>query len=82
MKISMEPRNMGGYVSFFLDNPTINIVERYDVRLYRYGTWAREIMFLVISKKIRLAYHPESGENEMKTGDKCYQPSYLNRILS
>ena len=40
-RISKETRNMGGCVSYFVDNPMINIGGCYDVQICGYITWVK-----------------------------------------
>ena len=47
LRISMEPRKMGGYVSYFEDNPIIHMGGNYGVRLRGFDPWAKQIMALV-----------------------------------
>ena len=41
MRISMEPINMGGCVSYFVDNPMVNIGGFYYVCICGYITWEK-----------------------------------------
>ena len=52
MIISMEHRNVVGYISYFVNNNTINIGGHYAVHLCGYDTWAIDIMSLIIYTQI------------------------------
>ena len=78
LRISMEPRKMGGYVSYFRDPPQVHLGVGYNVRLIGFEPWARNIMPLLRFKQIRSAFHPEAGRSEL-TGDKCHQLRYFIR---
>ena len=71
LKILLEPRNMGGYTSYFTENPTVRIGDGYMVQLRGYDAWAKEVMSLVRFKQIRSAFHPEAGDTACN--DKCHQ---------
>ena len=81
LRISMEPRKMGGYASYFQDPPVIRLGVSYSVRLTGFDPWAREIMTLLRFKQIRSAFHPEAGRSEL-TGDKCHQLRYFIRTFN
>ena len=44
LKISLEPRKNGRYVSYFTENPTVRIGDGYMVELKGYNAWAKEVM--------------------------------------
>ena len=77
LRISLEPRKMGGYDSYFIEDHTIVLANGYTVTLTGYSPWAKDIMTLVRFKQIRSAFRPES-EN-MDRGDKCYQLRWFIR---
>ena len=52
LRISMDPRKMGGYTSYFQDNPTVYMGGNYGVRLRGFNPWAKQIMALIRFKKI------------------------------
>ena len=81
LRISMEPRKMGGYESYFQDPPQIHLGVGYNVRLTGFEPWARNVMPLVRFKQIRSAFHPEAGKSEL-TGDKCHQLRYFIRAFN
>ena len=72
----MEPRKMGGYVSYFQDNPHVHMGGNYNVRVRGLDPWAKQIMALIRFKQIRSAFHPEAGLSDL-TGDKCHQLRYF-----
>ena len=80
LRISLEPRKMGGYVSYFTDNPTVVCGDGYSIQLRGYDPWARDVMTLVRFKQIRSAFHPES-ENS-RCNDKCHQLRYFIRLFN
>ena len=80
LRISMEPRKMGGYVSYFEENPVINIGDHYSVQLRGYNPWAKNVMSLSRFKQIRSAFHPEAGDSDC--GDKCHQLRYFIRMFN
>ena len=71
LRISLEPRKMGGYESHFSENNTITLAIGYISILRGYNGWAKEIMSLVRLKQIRSAFRPEFHRNDVT--DKCYQ---------
>ena len=82
LRISMEPRKMGGYKLYFQDALQIHLgVGGNNVCLTGFEPWARNIMTLVRFKQIRSAFHPEAGRSEL-TGDKCYQLQYFIRTFN
>ena len=80
LRISLEPRKMGGYCTYFADNTTLHLDSNYSVQLRGYNAWAKEIMPLIRFKQIRSAFHPETGESEC--GDKCHQLRYFIRMYN
>ena len=78
----MEPINMGGCSSYFLDNHVVNIGGRYDVRLRGHIPWGKEIMPLIGFEQISSAYHTDSVESEIQIYEKCYQLYYLIQIFN
>ena len=60
LQISLEPRKMGGYPSYFTDQSSLGIGTNYSVHLRGYKPWAKDVMTLVRFKQIRSAFHPES----------------------
>ena len=60
LRISLEPRKMGGYPSYFTDQSSLGIGTNYSVHLRGYKPWAKDVMTLVRFKQIRSAFHPES----------------------
>ena len=77
LRISLEPRRMGGYTSYFQDNPTITLSTGYSVQLRGFDAWAKDVMPLIRFKQIRGAFHPETGTSQC--GDKCHQLRYFIR---
>lgn len=77
LRISMEPRKMGGYTSYFQENPLVNLASGYSVQLRGFDPWAKEVMPLIRFKQIRGAFHPEAGLS--MCGDKCHQLRYFIR---
>eukprot|EP00957_Ditylum_brightwellii_P160927 12252009-Ditylum_brightwellii.AAC.1 len=71
LRISMESRRMGGYVSYFQDDPIPNLGYGYHVGLCDYGSWAKEVMLLDYLHQIWPAFHPECGDST-EIGDKCH----------
>ena len=47
LRIRMEPRKMGGYTSYFQDNPVIKLASGNPVQLRGYDPWAKEILFII-----------------------------------
>ena len=78
LRISMEPRKMGGYATYFQDNVYMDTGGGYKVKLRGFTCWAKEIMPLDRFKQIRSAFHPEAGDNK-ESGDKCHQLRYFIR---
>ena len=63
LRISLEPRKMGGYSTYFTDASTIHLDSDYFIQLRGYNAWAKEIMPLIRFKQIRSAFHPEARES-------------------
>ena len=80
LRISLEPRKMGGYCSYFTENPVITIGDGYSIQLRGYEPWAKDIMTLVRFKQIRSAFHPEADKS--LCNDKCHQLRYLIRLFN
>ena len=77
LRISLEPRKMGGYDLYFIEDHTIVLSNGYTVTLTGYSPWTKDIMTLVHFKQIRSAFFPES--ESIKCGDKCYQLQWFIR---
>jgi hypothetical protein len=80
LRISLEPRKMGGYSLYFTDSPTVHIGDGYSIELRGFDPWAKEIMSLVRFKQIRSAFHPEA-ENSI-CNDKCHQLRHFIRMFN
>ena len=77
LRISLEPEKMGGYTSYFQDNPVITMGTGYSVQLRGFDPWAKDFMSLIRFEQIRDAFHPEAGKTQC--GDKCHQLWYFIR---
>ena len=77
LRISLEPRKMGGYESYFIEDHSIILSNGYTVILTGYIPWAKDIMTLLRLKQIRRTFCPES--ESINRGDKCYQLRLLVR---
>ena len=75
--ISLKPRKMGGYDSYFMEDHTILLSNGYTVTLTGYSSWAKDIITFVRFKKIRSSLHPES--ESINRGDKCHQLRWFIR---
>ena len=80
LRISIEPRKMGEYLSYFTDQSSLGIGTNYSVHLRGYEPWAKDVMTLVRFKQIRSAFHPESGRSN--NNDKCHQLRYFIRLFN
>ena len=60
LRISMEPRKMGGYTSYFQENPVVSLANGYSVQLRGFDAWAKDIMPLIRFKQIRGCILPGS----------------------
>ena len=80
LRISLEPRKMGGYITYFSEEPVIAMGSTYRCKLRGYEPWAKRIMSLVRFKQIRSAFHPETGTS--LCGDKCHQLRYIIRMFN
>jgi len=61
----MEPaRKMGGYTSYFQDNPLVHLASGYSVQLRGFSPWAKDVMPLICIKQIRGAFHPEARSSQ------------------
>ena len=52
LRISMEPRKMGGYASYFQENPIVNLSSGYSVQLRGFDPWAKDVMPLIDQRGI------------------------------
>ena len=77
LRISLSPRKMGGYDSYFNDNINVTLSNGYSTNLRGYGTWAKEIMSLLRFKQIRSAFRSETIQ--VDSNDKCYQLRWFIR---
>eukprot|EP00957_Ditylum_brightwellii_P103090 7856037-Ditylum_brightwellii.AAC.1 len=68
LRISMEPRRMGGYVSYFQDDTILNLGQGYHVVLHGYTSWSTKVMALDHFCQICSASCPEFGDST-ETGD-------------
>ena len=59
--ISIEPRNMGGYTSYFMEDTIIHLYHGYYVQLRGYDDWTKYVMNIIRFKQIRSYFHPEAG---------------------
>ena len=71
---------MGGYSSYFTENPMVRVGDGYIVELQGYGSWANEVMPIIRFKQIWSAFHPEAGE--ISRYDKCHQLCYFIRMFN
>ena len=77
LRISLEPRKMGGYESYFSENITVSLASGYSSTLRGYNAWAKDIMSLVRFKQIRSAFRSEYHRYDVN--DKCYQLRWFIR---
>ena len=77
LRISLEPRKMGGYESYFVENQSLTLASGYTASLRGYNAWAKDIMSLVRFKQIRSAFRSECHQYDIN--DKCYQLRWFIR---
>ena len=77
LRISLEPRKMGGYQSYFTEQLSITASNGYSTSLRGYHAWAKDIMSLLRFKQIRSAFRSECDRYD--PNDKCYQLSWIIR---
>ena len=77
LRISLEPRKMAGYESYFVESKTVHLGQGYGLVLRGYNAWAKDIMTLVRFKQIRSAFRPEADVYDKF--DKCNQLRYFIR---
>ena len=77
LRISPEPRKMGGYESYFVEDQSITLCNGYSTSLRGYNAWAKDIMTLLRFKQIRSAFRSEC--NRFDPNDKCYQLRWFLR---
>ena len=75
LRISIEPRNIEGYTSYFEPISSICCGKGYTVIFEAYVIWATKIMTISRLRFIRFAYHTEFRESAV--GDKCHQMRFL-----
>ena len=66
---------MGGYLSYFVEDPTIRLGRGYSVQLGGYDVWGGYFMTLIKFKQKFSAYHPEIIK--YFCGDKCHKMHYF-----
>ena len=71
---------MGGYVSYFVENPMIHLGHGYVVQLRGYYAWVKDIITLIRFKYIPSHFHPEAGY--YFCGEKCHQLRYFIQIFN
>ena len=77
LRISLEPRKMGGYESYFTEQLSITASNGYSTSLRGYHAWAKDIMSLLRFKQIRSAFRSECDRYD--PNDKCYQLRWIIR---
>ena len=77
LRISLEPRKMGGYESYFVEDQSITLCNGYSATLRGYNAWAKDIMTLLRFKQIRSAFRSEC--DRFDPNDKCYQLRWFIR---
>ena len=77
LRISLEPRKMGGYTSYFQNSHSITLASGYSCTLQGYNAWAKDVMTLVRFKQIRCAFRLES--HRFDPNDKCFQLRWFIR---
>ena len=75
--ISLEPRKMAGYESYFVKSKMVHLGHGYGLELRGYNAWAKEIMSLVRFKQIRSVFRPEVDVFDKL--DKCAQLRFFIR---
>ena len=80
MRISVEPCNMGGYLSYFVEDLMIQLYHIHAVKLRVYDYWGRYIMPIIIPKQIHIAFHSEARTSF--GGEKCHQMCYFIRVFN
>ncbi len=65
LKMSIDNRQLGGYVSYFKASDIVHCSSTEAVQLTHYHPWAREVFNLCCFKQIRAAMHPELGHTEI-----------------
>ena len=80
LQIPIDPRKMGGYVLYFVDNPMINLCHVYVVQLRGYYAWAKYIITLIRFKYIPSDFHPEAGY--YFCGEKCLHLCYFIQMFN
>ena len=73
--ISVDPQNMGEYLSYFVDDTMIHLGYEYYFQLRGYDAWAEYIMNLIRFREITSAFYPESGTSFCR--EKCYWLRYF-----
>ena len=76
--ISIEPRNIGGWPSYFADDPVIHLGCLYSVQIRGYDAWSKYFTTLIRFKHIRSDFHPEAGT--YLCGEKYHRLCYFIRI--
>ena len=80
LRMSIEPRHLGGYEAYFHPSTSIQAGKNYSVQLSGYVGWAATVMSLGRFRQIRSAFHPEAGISSV--GDKCHQLRFLIRSIN
>ena len=77
LRISLEPRKMGGYETYFVESKSVHLGHGYELQLRGYHAWAKDVMPLVWFQQIRSALRPEADVTDKY--DKCAQLRFFIR---
>ena len=75
LQISIDPRKMGRYLSYFVDYTMIHLGHGYSVQLRGYYAWEKDVMTLIRFKYKCSAFHPEAGTSFCR--EKLHQLRYF-----
>jgi hypothetical protein len=84
LRISMEPRDLGGYRAYFsAENRVVQLGSNKSIEILNTKGWAQHYMNFQRFLQIRQAFHPEQKHAGVG-GDKCYQIrfalNHLNKV--
>ena len=80
LKRSVGSRSLGGCISYFTEQMSVNLPRSYSVLLSDCSAWALKIISQYHFKQIRAACNPEVGKSII--GDKCHQLCHTLNTLN
>ena len=80
LQVLIKPLDMGGYPSYFVEDPMIHLGHGYSVKIRGCDAWGKDIITLIRFKQICNTFHPESRRYFF--GDICHQLRYFIHVFN